>query len=56
VLIITKEKLFKKVNLKAKEALDELYIPNPYLKKDKHYLTPLEPKILNENSIGIISF
>jgi hypothetical protein len=30
----------------AKDALDQLYKPNPYLRKDKHYLAPLEPKVL----------
>ena len=29
----------------AKEALDQLYQPNPYLRKDKHYLAALEPRI-----------
>ena len=34
----------------AKDALDQLYEPNPYLRKDKHYLAPLEPKIVKESA------
>ena len=33
---------------KAEEALDNLFEPNPYLRKDKHYLSPLEPKCVEK--------
>ena len=37
--------LFKK----AKDALDQLYETNSYLRKDKHYLAALEPRIKKNN-------
>ena len=44
------------VFVKAEEALDDLYEPNPYLRKDKHYLSPLEPNIIKKSETGTLDY